>query len=103
MLCKNQNSFFKESGMPTQYVISDVQNLKAVQVYYPLKNVSEAALLDVDKQVLIGLDKEPYIYHPVGGWSAVESIVESGLVPNSTIWGIECEHLYDDTYRLPRN
>lgn len=89
--------------MPKRYAVPEQQNLKAVMVYYPTLNISEAALLDLDTQLLIGLCETPVVYHPVGGLSAIESIVESGLVPNSEVWGVECEHLYDEVYRLAKS
>lgn len=85
--------------MPEQYTIAAQQNLRAIQLFYPKTNTREPALFDGNKKVVIGLDN-PTPYHPVGGWEAVKSVVEHGLVPDSLIWGFECEHLHDDVYKL---
>lgn len=86
--------------MATQYVISDVQNLKVVQVYYSDTNKCEPAVFDVDKQVLVGLCGPQDIHSSSYGAEFMHLLVKRGLEPNATIWGVECEHLYDETYRL---
>lgn len=84
-----------------KYQIGYIQRLKAVRVYDPQKNVYHSAILDMSKKVIIGFD-DTSPYYPVGGYLAVNEIVQekTGIVPKSTIFGFECWRCHDDVYRL---
>lgn len=86
----------------TTYTIGAQQNLQAVRVYDPSANSYTPALLDADKQLIVGFGAGgPYF--PVGGSEATEEIASSecGLVPDSEIYGFHCVHCGDDIYRIP--
>lgn len=87
--------------MARKYVVPAQQNLKAVWIFYSEQNTRVAALLDADKNLLIGFSpSQPY--HPLGGYEAVAKIAEAdaGLTPGSEVWGFVCECLNDNVYRL---
>lgn len=85
----------------TVYTIGAVENLQAVRVYEPNANAYTPALLDADKQLIVGF-RAAGPYFPAGGSEATEEIAaaECGLVPGSEIYGFECISCNDDVYLL---
>lgn len=80
-----------------KYTIPEKQNLKAIVVFDPRTHTRNSALLDADRQVVIGLNPERP-YHPALG--AIKIIEAGGFVPGSELYGFECFHVHDDLYRL---
>ena len=86
--------------MAAQYKVPTKQNLKAVRIFDAVRNTQDSAIFDTDTNLVIGFSADRP-YYPVGGFEAIEMIVnDGGLVPGSEVWGFECEHLHDEVYRL---
>ena len=81
------------------------EGLKSIRIFYPRTNKQESALYCTTHNVVLNIDVEPTQYptpyHPMGGSSAIDQIIEGGgLVLGCEVIGLNCYNCYGDVYRL---
>lgn len=83
----------------TRYTVTPEMKLKAVVLYDPISNSRHSVLLDVNRGLLIGLEST-HVYKPAGGAHGCFTIINSGFVIDSVVYGFDCRHAHDNVYML---